>query len=81
MITYEGLGLCAEGEATKFIAGGDNIHGGKFVVNPSGGLMSKGHPLALLVWLSVMSWLISYVVILVFVKLKVPELGCSITWL
>ncbi|BFM17342.1 lipid-transfer protein [Maricurvus nonylphenolicus] len=45
VITYEGLGLCGEGEATKFVADGDNTYGGKFVVNPSGGLMSKGHPL------------------------------------
>lgn len=45
VITYEGLGLCKEGEAERFIANGDNTYGGKFVVNPSGGLMSKGHPL------------------------------------
>lgn len=45
VITYEGLGLCGEGEAEKFILNGDNTYGGKFVVNPSGGLMSKGHPL------------------------------------
>ncbi len=45
VITYEGLGLCAEGEATKFVDSGDNTYGGKFVINPSGGLMSKGHPL------------------------------------
>lgn len=45
VITYEGLGLCAEGDATKFIEDGDNTYGGKFVVNPSGGLMSKGHPI------------------------------------
>lgn len=45
VITYEGLGLCGEGEATRFVADGDNTYGGKFVVNPSGGLMSKGHPL------------------------------------
>ncbi|MAZ90243.1 MAG: lipid-transfer protein [Cellvibrionaceae bacterium] len=45
VITYEGLGLCGEGEASKFVADGDNTYGGKFVVNPSGGLMSKGHPL------------------------------------
>jgi len=45
VITYEGLGLCGEGEATKFVNDGDNTHGGKFVVNPSGGLMSKGHPI------------------------------------
>lgn len=45
VITYEGLGLCGEGEATAFVEAGDNTYGGKFVVNPSGGLMSKGHPI------------------------------------
>jgi acetyl-CoA acetyltransferase len=45
LITYEGLGLCPEGGATKFIASGDNTYGGKIVTNPSGGLLSKGHPL------------------------------------
>ena len=45
VFTYEGLGLCPEGGATKLIEDGDNTYGGKFVVNPSGGLMSKGHPL------------------------------------
>jgi acetyl-CoA acetyltransferase len=45
VITYEGLGLCGEGEASKFVADGDNTYGGQFVVNPSGGLMSKGHPI------------------------------------
>ncbi|MEP5567422.1 MAG: lipid-transfer protein [Halioglobus sp.] len=45
VITYEGLGLCGEGEATPFVDAGDNTYGGKFVVNPSGGLMSKGHPI------------------------------------
>jgi acetyl-CoA acetyltransferase len=45
VITYEGLGLCGEGEASKFIADGDNTYGGKTVTNPSGGLLSKGHPL------------------------------------
>jgi len=45
VITYEALGLCGEGEATRFIADGDNTYGGSFVVNPSGGLMSKGHPI------------------------------------
>jgi sterol carrier protein 2 len=45
LITYEGLGLCPEGGAQKFIADGDNTYGGRFVVNPSGGLLSKGHPL------------------------------------
>ena len=45
LITYEALGLCEEGEAQKFIRDGDNTYGGKFVTNPSGGLLSKGHPL------------------------------------
>ncbi|MGN7398011.1 lipid-transfer protein [Peribacillus frigoritolerans] len=45
VITYEGLGLCGEGEAGKLINDGDNTYGGKYVVNPSGGLISKGHPL------------------------------------
>ena len=45
LITYEALGLCPEGGAQKFIADGDNTYGGKVVTNPSGGLLSKGHPL------------------------------------
>jgi acetyl-CoA acetyltransferase len=45
LLTYEALGLCKEGEAEKFIWDGDNTYGGKWVTNPSGGLLSKGHPL------------------------------------
>jgi sterol carrier protein 2 len=45
LLTYEALGLCPEGGAEKFIEDGDNTYGGKFVTNPSGGLLSKGHPL------------------------------------
>ncbi len=45
LITYEALGLCAQGGAAQFIADGDNTYGGKVVTNPSGGLLSKGHPL------------------------------------
>jgi len=45
MITYEGLGLCAEGKAADLIDSGAVTYGGKLVVNPSGGLISKGHPL------------------------------------
>uniref|UniRef100_A0A3B3BSE0 Sterol carrier protein 2 n=1 Tax=Oryzias melastigma TaxID=30732 RepID=A0A3B3BSE0_ORYME len=45
LITYEALGLCDEGKAGELIDRGDNTYGGKFVVNPSGGLISKGHPL------------------------------------
>jgi acetyl-CoA acyltransferase len=45
LISYEALGLCAEGEGGKLIDAGDTTYGGKWVVNPSGGLISKGHPL------------------------------------
>ncbi|MNF61033.1 Beta-ketoadipyl-CoA thiolase [compost metagenome] len=45
LLTYEGLGLCAEGGAEQLVNDGDNTYGGKWVTNPSGGLLSKGHPL------------------------------------
>jgi sterol carrier protein 2 len=45
LITYESLGLTAAGTAEKFIEDGDNTYGGRYVVNPSGGLLSKGHPI------------------------------------
>jgi len=45
LVTYEGLGLCAEGKAGELIDSGAVTYGGKWVVNPSGGLISKGHPL------------------------------------
>ena len=45
LITYEALGLCPEGKAGEFVDAGANTYGGKVVVNPSGGLISKGHPL------------------------------------
>ena len=45
LLTYEALQLCPEGGAEKFIWDGDNTYGGKWVTNPSGGLLSKGHPL------------------------------------
>ncbi|MCL4146681.1 UNVERIFIED_CONTAM: hypothetical protein GTU68_052964 [Idotea baltica] len=45
LISYEALGLCGEGEAGAFIDSGANTYGGRCVVNPSGGLISKGHPL------------------------------------
>jgi acetyl-CoA acetyltransferase len=45
LISYEALGLCPEGGAEQFIRAGDNTYGGKVVTNPSGGLLSKGHPL------------------------------------
>jgi sterol carrier protein 2 len=45
LLSYEALGLTDEGTAEKFIADGDNTYGGRVVTNPSGGLLSKGHPL------------------------------------
>lgn len=45
LISYEALGLCPEGGADRFISEGDNTYGGQVVTNPSGGLLSKGHPL------------------------------------
>lgn len=45
LITYEALGLCPEGGAEGFVEAGDNTYGGRVVTNPSGGLLSKGHPL------------------------------------
>jgi acetyl-CoA acetyltransferase len=39
------LGLCPQGGAEKFVVDCDNTYGGKVVTNPSGGLLSKGHPL------------------------------------
>ena len=45
VICYESLGFCPEGGAEKFVMEGDNTYGGQVVINPSGGLLSKGHPL------------------------------------
>lgn len=45
LLSYEALGLTPEGTAERFIWDGDNTYGGKVVTNPSGGLLSKGHPL------------------------------------
>ena len=45
LLTYEALGLCGIGGAQQFVDDGDNTYGGKVVTNPSGGLLSKGHPL------------------------------------
>uniref|UniRef100_A0A2H8TNR1 propanoyl-CoA C-acyltransferase n=1 Tax=Melanaphis sacchari TaxID=742174 RepID=A0A2H8TNR1_9HEMI len=45
LITYDALGLCKPGKAGEFVESGSNTYGGQVVVNPSGGLISKGHPL------------------------------------
>jgi acetyl-CoA acyltransferase len=44
LIHYENLGLCAAGDAPKLIRSGDTDIGGRVPVNPSGGLLSRGHP-------------------------------------
>lgn len=45
LLVYEALGLCGPGEAGKLVDDDQTTYGGKWVVNPSGGLISKGHPL------------------------------------
>jgi sterol carrier protein 2 len=45
LLSYEVLGLCEVGKGGEFVDSGANTYGGKVVVNPSGGLISKGHPL------------------------------------
>lgn len=45
LLMYEALGFCPEGGAERFVEDGENTYGGEVVVNPSGGLLSKGHPL------------------------------------
>jgi acetyl-CoA acetyltransferase len=45
LIMYEALGLAEPGEGSRLVADADNTYGGRHVVNPSGGLLSKGHPL------------------------------------
>ncbi|GAD85253.1 lipid-transfer protein [Nocardia asteroides NBRC 15531] len=45
LLTYEALGLCAPGEGGRLVDDNATTYGGTWVVNPSGGLISKGHPL------------------------------------
>ncbi len=45
LFTYEALGLCEVGKGGEMVETNNNTYGGKYVVNPSGGLISKGHPL------------------------------------
>jgi acetyl-CoA acyltransferase len=44
LLIYEGLGLCEPGRGPELIRDGTTAIGGKHVVNPSGGLVSRGHP-------------------------------------
>lgn len=45
MVTIDGLGLSAPGKAHELVRKGGITYGGQVVINPSGGLISKGHPL------------------------------------
>ncbi len=45
LLLYEALGLCGEGEGAELVDNGDITYGGRWVINPSGGLISKGHPI------------------------------------
>ena len=45
LMCYEELGLCGPGEGARLLASGDTALGGRLPVNPSGGLLSKGHPI------------------------------------
>ena len=45
MVTLDALGLSDKGKAHEMVRNGDITYGGRCVVNPSGGLISKGHPL------------------------------------
>jgi acetyl-CoA acetyltransferase len=44
LVYYETLGLCGPGESTEMIRSGATALDGRVAVNPSGGLLSKGHP-------------------------------------
>lgn len=45
IITTEGLGMAAEGDGARLVTGGHTRLGGKQPVNPSGGLLARGHPI------------------------------------
>lgn len=45
ILSYEAMGMCAEGEGAALVRSGATTYDGTWVVNPSGGLISKGHPL------------------------------------
>ncbi len=45
LMIYEDLGLCSPGDGPKLLQSGETALGGRVPVNPSGGLLSKGHPI------------------------------------
>lgn len=45
MVVLDAMGFSEPGKAHEMVRKGDITYGGKMVINPSGGLISKGHPL------------------------------------
>jgi len=45
LLYYEALGFCAKGDAARLLEDGETSLGGRIPVNPSGGLLAKGHPI------------------------------------
>ncbi|EGR45909.1 uncharacterized protein TRIREDRAFT_5270 [Trichoderma reesei QM6a] len=45
LVALDALGLSDRGKAHELVRRGDLTYGGRYLVNPSGGLISKGHPL------------------------------------
>ena len=79
LLSYEALGLTPAGTAEKFVMDGDNTYGGRVVTNPSGGLLSKGHPLAPRAWPSARNWYGSCVARRRIARSKAPVSHCSTT--
>ena len=80
LLSYEALGLCGLGGAERFVADGDNTYGGQIVTNPSGGLLSKGHPLVQPGWRNAPNWFGSCAGEPGRARWKVPAWVCSTTW-
>jgi acetyl-CoA acetyltransferase len=45
LMTYEELQMCEPGDGPRLLRSGETRLGGRRVVNPSGGLLAKGHPI------------------------------------
>ncbi len=45
ILAYEALGLTPKGTAERFVVDAANTYSGQVVINPSGGMPAKGHPL------------------------------------
>lgn len=69
LLTYEALGLCSDGEGGKLVDNGDVTYGGRWVVNPSGGLISKGHPLGAtgIAQCTELNWQVSALIVTLFI--------------